>query len=47
MNNWISRVIKFGEKIKKVIRERPSKEEILESSWISCCSGPIQKKRNL
>ena len=44
MNNWISRVIKFGEKIKKVIKERPTKEEILESSWIACCSGPVRKK---
>ena len=44
MNNWITRVIKFGEKIKKVIKERPTKEEILESSWIACCAGPVRKK---
>ena len=44
MNNWISRVIKFGEKIKKVIKKRPTKEEILESSWIACCAGPIRKE---
>ena len=42
--NWLTRVLRFGEKIKKVIKERPTKEEILQSSWISCCAGPILKK---
>ena len=26
--NWITKVLKFGEKIKKVIKKRPSKEDI-------------------
>ncbi len=42
--NWITRVIRFGEKIKKVVKERTSKEEILQSNWISCCAGPVLKK---
>ena len=42
--NWIKRVLSIGEKIKKVIRERPTKSQILQSSWISCCAGPILKK---
>ena len=45
--NWLTRVLKFGEKIKKVIKERPTKEEILQSSWISCCAGPVLKKEIL
>ncbi len=42
--NWITKALKFGEKIKKVIRKRPSKEEIENSDWTSCCKGPILKK---
>ena len=42
--NWITKVLKFGEKIKKVIKERPSKLDIENSDWISCCTGPILKK---
>ena len=26
--NWLTKAIKFGEKIKKVLRKRPSKEDI-------------------
>ena len=42
--NWISKVLKFGEKIKTVIKRRPSKEEIENSDWTACCKGPILKK---
>ena len=42
--NWITKVLKFGEKIKTVIKKRSSKEEIANSDWISCCKGPILKK---
>ncbi len=42
--NWITKVLKFGEKIKTVIKKRPSKEEIQNSDWTSCCKGPILKK---
>ena len=45
--NWLTRVLRFGEKIKKVIKERPTKEEILQSSWVSCCAGPVLKKEIL
>ena len=42
--NWITKVLKISEKIKKVIRKRPSKEDIENSDWTSCCKGPILKK---
>ena len=42
--NWITKVLKIGEKIKTVIKKRASKEEIENSDWTSCCKGPILKK---
>jgi len=42
--NWITKVLKFGEKIKTVIKKRATKEEIKNSDWTSCCKGPILKK---
>ena len=42
--NWITKALKIGEKIKKILRRRPTKEEILNSDWTSCCIGPILKK---
>ena len=42
--NWIKKTLRFGEKIKKIIRERASKDEIANSDWTSCCKGPILKK---
>ena len=42
--NWIKKTLKFGEKIKKIIKKRASKEEIANSDWTSCCKGPILKK---
>jgi len=42
--NWIKRVLKISEKIKKVLKKRPTKEEIENSDWTSCCKGPILKK---
>jgi acetyl-CoA carboxylase carboxyl transferase subunit beta len=42
--NWITKVLKFGEKIKKVIKYRPSKQDIENSDWTPCCNGPILKK---
>ena len=42
--NWLTKAIKLGEKIKKVLRKRPSKEEIENSDWTSCCKGPVLKK---
>ena len=44
MVNWINKVLKIGEKIKRVIKKRPSKEEVESSDWTSCCKGPILKK---
>ena len=42
--NWIKKTLRFGEKIKRIIRQRPSKDEIANSDWTSCCKGPILKK---
>ena len=42
--NWIKKVLHIGEKIKKVIKRRATKEEIASSDWISCCKGPVLKK---
>ena len=42
--NWIKKVLRIGDKIKKVIKKRPTKEEIEKSDWTSCCKGPILKK---
>ena len=42
--NWIKKTLRFGEKIKRIIKERASKEEIANSDWTSCCKGPILKK---
>jgi len=42
--NWIKRVLHIGEKIKRVLKKRPTKEEVENSNWTSCCKGPILKK---
>ena len=42
--NWITKALIFGEKIKKVLKKRPSKEDIENSDWTNCCKGPILKK---
>ena len=42
--NWLTKAINFSEKIKKVLKKRPSKSEIENSDWTSCCKGPILKK---
>lgn len=42
--NWIKKVLHIGEKIKKVIKKRATKEEIENSDWTSCCKGPVLKK---
>jgi len=42
--NWIKRVLHIGEKIKKVLKKSPTKEEIENSDWTSCCKGPVLKK---
>ena len=42
--NWIKRVLHIGEKIKKVLKKRPTKKEIESSDWTSCCKGPVLKK---
>tara|TARA_B100001123_G_scaffold355705_1_gene408929 strand:+ start:1162 stop:2094 length:933 start_codon:yes stop_codon:yes gene_type:complete len=42
--NWLTKAINFSEKIKKVFKKRPSKEDIENSDWTSCCKGPILKK---
>ena len=43
--NWITKIIKAGEKIKSAIHKRATKEDIENSDWTSCCKGPILKKK--
>ena len=38
--NWIKKVFTISDKIKKILKKRPTKEDIENSKWISCC-GPI------
>jgi len=42
--NWITKIIKAGEKIKTALHKRATREEISKSDWTSCCKGPILKK---
>jgi len=42
--NWIKKVLRIGDKIKRVLKKRPTKEEIANSDWTSCCKGPVLKK---
>jgi len=42
--NWIKKTLRFGERIKRIIKKRASKEEIANSDWTTCCKGPILKK---
>ena len=42
--NWITKIIKAGEKIKTAIRDRATKEDIAKSDWASCCRGPTLKR---
>ncbi len=43
--NWINKkLFHLSQKIKTVLKKRPTKEEIAQSDWISCCKGPILKK---
>ena len=42
--NWLKKTFNLGEKIKKIFKKRPSKEEIENSDFTSCCKGPVLKK---
>ena len=42
--NWIKKTLNLGEKIKKLLKVRPTKKDIENSEWTSCCKGPILKK---
>ena len=42
--NWIKKTLKIGEKIKKLLKTRPTKQDIENSDWTSCCKGPVLKK---
>ena len=41
--NWLKKTLRFGEKIKRIFKKRPSKSDIENSDWISCCKGPMSK----
>ncbi|MBC8301742.1 MAG: acetyl-CoA carboxylase carboxyl transferase subunit beta, partial [Pelagibacterales bacterium] len=43
--NWLTKIKTFGDKIKRNLQKKfPTKEEIANSDWASCCKGPILKK---
>ena len=42
--NWLKKTLRFGEKIKQLLKKRPSKSDIENSDWTSCCKGPVLKK---
>ena len=42
--NWLKKTLDFGQKIKRFLKKRPSRKEMEESDWTSCCKGPILKK---
>ena len=42
--NWLKKTLDFGQKIKKLLKKRPSRQDMEESDWTSCCKGPILKK---
>ena len=43
--NWLTKIKTFGDKIKKNFQKKfPTKEEIANSDWTSCCKGPVLKK---
>jgi len=39
--NWMKKTLRIGEKIKTFLKKRPTKAEIENSDWVSCCKGPI------
>ena len=42
--NWINKIKKLGESIKKNINKKfPTKSERESSAWTSCCKGPVLK----
>ena len=47
--NWLTKALRFGEKIKKVFKKRPSKEEIENSNWtaLNCCTAGPKLKSEL
>ena len=43
--NWLTKIKTFGDKIKRNLQKKfPTKEEIANSDWTSCCKGPVLKK---
>ncbi len=43
--NWLTKIKVLGDKIKKnIVKKFPTKDEIANSDWTSCCSGPLLKK---
>ena len=43
--NWITKIIKAGEKIKSAIHKKATKEDMGNSDLAFWCGGPILKKK--
>ena len=41
--SWINKILKIGQKVQRIVKQRPSKDEINKSDWTSCCAGPVLK----
>ena len=35
--NWLKKTLDFGQKIKRFLKKRPSRQDIENSDWVSCC----------
>ena len=42
--NWLKKTLDFGQKIKRLLKKRPSRQDMEASDWTSCCKGPVLKK---
>ena len=40
--NWLKKTLDFGQKIKRFLKKRPTRQDMENSDWVSCC-GPILK----
>ena len=42
--NWLKKTLDFRQKIKRLLKKRPSRQDMEASDWTSCCKGPVLKK---
>ena len=42
--NWLKKTLDFGQKIKRFLKKRPTKEDIKKSKYVACCIGPVSRE---